>query len=825
MAPRATLPQKKNRARCGIKYSLKIFKGDLAPDSEYIDEDLEETVSQLTADVDINEGNEHHLQAALATKAVFIPTPGAIRVVDNYEELYPTNKWVDPVSYLKTTQTCEEACSNALVDHEYTYFMDEIDKKWLDKNNQQARGEGTSAQGARPVSKGKAKSPEIGVPVSISEDEFELVMGLLEKITGQKVAGDRPDFSLYEPYFLQPLSADMFASYVTPSWIPPPALLVRIVRTVYPHWEQRRSMLKGRKLRPSLNFDESDFLNESYICFRRRDNKPVRKTRAGQLANNADKLAQLDQNLSQALDIANALLARENVKQAAAVQSYNVWRARLPLADLLRKFPSLVTKADEERLLDKPRKVKTSRSSLLKVKVLPPSHQGTPSVPAGGQAILPSQRCAAIQQEITKSMQKESQENKDHCQVDVVDDPYQPYPVPRAEKMWVDVPLATPRVLASPMDQPSMRDNHRAVRLRYGRGGRRFLDRRSSHPYLPELRNHRRHADDDDLDEETTRRLHGQWRFDSDSTFCGPAEEENRELVDEYDTRFLSRRLTWATKAEVALVTDASLVVHGHDMRLLPEYFTANAAFVQDIYQKPSLLAHLAEEGIRLARTSTSVSALASPRVNTSAAAVRASTITQKPTPVSTPSPHPRAQAPMRPPPSPTPVQPKMQEKISPQPGSAPVSGSGFSSSTGHVLTRPPAASLPPRMQENISPKPGSAPSSPARPRTYVTVPHSPNSVVPRANGDAVKIGGGGGAQGVTVNVNVNGLPHHSPGHGQSPLQTNGARTAAAPGYVPLSARTDISLKLPSRAPARPSPLATHSTVASPLASSASDSS
>ncbi|KAF7361342.1 Enhancer of polycomb-like protein [Mycena sanguinolenta] len=784
MAPRAVLPQKKNRARCGIKYPLRIVKGDLAADSEYIDEDLEEAALQLTADVDINEGNEHHLQAALATKAVFIPTPGSIRIVENYEELYPSNRWVDPISYLKTTQTCEEACSNALVDHEFTYFMDEIDKQWLDKNNQEARGEGTSAQGARPVSKGKAKSPEMGVPVSISEDEFELVMGLLERITDQKfIPNDKLDFSLYEDFFFE-------------------ALVGR----------PRRSLLKdSRRLRPTLNFDESDILNESYICFRRRDNKPVRKTRAGQAANNADKLVQLDQNLSQALDIANALLARENVKQAAAVQSHNVWRARQPMADLLRKFPSLITKADEERLVEKPRKVKPPRSSLPKVKVLPPSHPGTPSAPAAPQAILPSARCAAIQQEIMKSMQKESQELKEHCQVDVVDDPYQLCPVPRAEKMWVDVPMSPSRA-----NQPVLRANQHAVRLRYGRGGRRFLDRRStSHPYLPELYNHRQHADD--LDEETTHRLHGQWRFDADCTLFGPPEEENRELVDEYDTRFLAKRLAWVTKEEAALVTDASLAVPGHDVRILPEYFTTNVALLQEIYQKPSLSGFLAEEGIRLARTFASVAA--SPRSNTPAATVRATAAAQKPTPV-----------PMRPPAAPAPAQPRMQENVSPQPATV-----------SSPSTRPPAASpVPPRMQENISPKPGSAPvasspvvQSPVRPRTYVTLPHNPNPIVPRANGDAVKSGaggGGGGAHGTPVNVNVNLNARPAPGgHGQSPqthpLQTNGARTVAVPGYAPLSTGTNVTLKLPSRAPSRPSPLATHSVVVSSSPSSrASDS-
>lgn len=58
MAPRVVLPPKKNRARCGIKFPLKIVRGDLAPDSEYLDDDGDESASQLAvADVDINEGN------------------------------------------------------------------------------------------------------------------------------------------------------------------------------------------------------------------------------------------------------------------------------------------------------------------------------------------------------------------------------------------------------------------------------------------------------------------------------------------------------------------------------------------------------------------------------------------------------------------------------------------------------------------------------------------------------------------------------------------------------------------------------------------------
>ncbi|KAJ7896895.1 hypothetical protein B0H13DRAFT_2338091 [Mycena leptocephala] len=243
-------------------------------------------------------------------------------------------------------------------------------------------------------------------------------MSLLENIADQKVlGGDGHDFLLYEHFFLKPLPADMFASYVTPSGIPPPALLVRIA---------------GRSIRTGNNCDENDFLNESYICFRRRDNKPVRKTRACQVVNNADKLAQLDQNVSHVLDIADALLARENVKQAVAVKSHNFWRARQSMADLLRKFPSLITKADEEYSpsFGYPDNAVEGLQAP-KVKMIPPSDPGPPATASAGQAVLPSERCAAIQPEIM--MQKESEEIKRDSEVDVVDDPYQQFLIPPRE--------------------------------------------------------------------------------------------------------------------------------------------------------------------------------------------------------------------------------------------------------------------------------------------------------------------------------------------------------------------------------------------------------
>lgn len=89
---------------------------------------------------------------------------------------------MDTKTYLESAQTISEACYAALFDHDYTYFMDEADKTWLDNTNYQCRVEEQIAQ--EPPS---AETDEIFIRASISEDEFELVMGLFEILTGPKV--------------------------------------------------------------------------------------------------------------------------------------------------------------------------------------------------------------------------------------------------------------------------------------------------------------------------------------------------------------------------------------------------------------------------------------------------------------------------------------------------------------------------------------------------------------------------------------------------------------------------------------------------------------
>ncbi len=94
-------------------------------------------------------------------------------------------------------------------------------------------------------------------------------------------------------------------------------------------------------------------MNESYICFRRREVKAVRKTRASQ-ANSSDKLAALNRQLYEPLEIAKSIIKREYTKCQLGQLGLNVWQRRIAFVDLKRRNPSLDSDTlNEELLVDK----------------------------------------------------------------------------------------------------------------------------------------------------------------------------------------------------------------------------------------------------------------------------------------------------------------------------------------------------------------------------------------------------------------------------------------------------------------------------------------
>ncbi|KAG8724499.1 Enhancer of polycomb-like protein 1 [Ceratobasidium sp. 395] len=156
---------------------------------------------------------------------------------------------------------------------------------------------------------------------AITADKFELVMGILERLTDERY----------------------------------PCLhaLLRMLRVIYPHWHERRLEREGRRIIPQINFDETNE-GDPHVCFRRRDVKPVRKTRRTDTGS-IDRMQSLQNNLRQLQNIAQQVLRREQLKQARAMEERQVMNHQMQLAEVKRKFPTTPFGMynDEEVLVDK----------------------------------------------------------------------------------------------------------------------------------------------------------------------------------------------------------------------------------------------------------------------------------------------------------------------------------------------------------------------------------------------------------------------------------------------------------------------------------------
>ncbi|KAI0944834.1 hypothetical protein AcW1_001669 [Taiwanofungus camphoratus] len=604
----------RNRNRVTNKTRLKVITESIDADPIVLDEDEEKARVVSTAGVDAEDANEHHLQAVLSAAATrhqsttrstraasekekvvpaaYIPTPDSTGVVDNYEELYPPGRWKDTTTYVKSSDTVEESISHALANG-FLYYMDERDKEWLDKKNEEARGEGTSAQGALSgtstrsarSAKAKGKEPDVTQPIAMSEDEFELVMAIFEKVTHEKTeflhhgleqGAPFPPFSDYQDAFETQLQPSMFALFTVPSWVPQPPHLAHLARVVYPYWRERRLERNGHRIIPGVNLDETDTRNESYICFRRREIKAIRKTRAQQ-ATYSDKLLRLRAELDTSVDLARSIQQREVFKRNAAVHGHAVWEKRLALVDLKRKYHSLGSKEDDELFYDKervPKRPKLEATGRIPLRLRTRDNGELASPVAHAEpTIRPKERLAQIQSQIEQEMARRRE--KDHGWEDAIDNPYQHAPVPYSSKLF-KVIAANRASFSSPSssdgDTPYPARQYRAGRLRFGRGGRLHLDRRILKPRIVSPSEPTTEAEPNDVEvRERARRITEQWKFDSDDDpVVGPEgpDEQDRTLVDDFDPKYLVHHMTLLSDLDhQSLTPDASIPVSTSDGR------------------------------------------------------------------------------------------------------------------------------------------------------------------------------------------------------------------------------------------------------------------
>ncbi|WWC71031.1 uncharacterized protein I206_104984 [Kwoniella pini CBS 10737] len=310
-----------------------------------------------------------------------IPTPDATGLVkdDQFAPLYQATKYVEPVNYIRFSDTVEESSGGW---GGLGYCMDDKDYKWLNEfNSKQEGSSGSTAtatspqtpfketngnapnhtpsagRGMRAKGKEKEKDKSDGVPTSlfISEDTFEYIMGVLEKYAEDSVPmlhtniSLLPPFSSVEPLFASPIPTSFLPSNEIPKGLPDLKVLSRMARNVYPHWKTRREERDGKSIMPALNYDETND-NDPYVCFRRRDIRATRKTRRTDNYS-IEQFQKIQNELLLAHNLSTMVVKRETMKKKMFKSEKEVWEAKWKLFEIKRKWPSLGMTREEEEII------------------------------------------------------------------------------------------------------------------------------------------------------------------------------------------------------------------------------------------------------------------------------------------------------------------------------------------------------------------------------------------------------------------------------------------------------------------------------------------
>ena len=291
ITPARALNGKFRSKKLDFSKPLKIFRfSDLQP--EEIDElfAIGRSVPTVATGVDKDEEKEHHLIEALTAhshgKKVTIPVPEASTEIPDYSSLYKENFKL-PKYYIKCISKVEERIS-------VPYNLDDADLEWL---NQLSSG---------------SNEPET---LPLSEVHFEVMIHYLETELSPE-AQTIPTFEEKDSFY----SAVPFAKETSLSL----DQFSRFLPQVFVYWKSKRAQ-STNALIPRLKIDEYSLgysaaaskaasSSESYICFRRREVKPTRKTRKSE-ASCQDKLRKLKAELEKILALLEMTCKRDKYKK------------------------------------------------------------------------------------------------------------------------------------------------------------------------------------------------------------------------------------------------------------------------------------------------------------------------------------------------------------------------------------------------------------------------------------------------------------------------------------------------------------------------------
>ncbi|TPX15156.1 uncharacterized protein E0L32_004714 [Thyridium curvatum] len=296
--------------KLNIKTPLQVLREDQVDPTEY--ESLS-TETQIATGVEQAEENEYHLQVVLrnagvsADKEIPVPPPQETQNF-NYDELYPSN-FRQPTNYIRFSQTVEECIS-------CQYDMTEADDEFLKAYNSK-----------RPAAS------------QLSEDDFEFIMEVFEDTAAVQAPFAAVDNTVV-PY-------DMMVQGLTQL---DTAKIMPHAKEIYEHWKTQRQVMGNRSLHPTLKFEthqDSDEM-DPYVCFRRREVRQTRKTRARDVQS-ADKLKRLRRELEDGRQLIMLSHEREMLKRELLNTDRLVYehRARLKEAKV-----RLGIKAHDEDLIN-----------------------------------------------------------------------------------------------------------------------------------------------------------------------------------------------------------------------------------------------------------------------------------------------------------------------------------------------------------------------------------------------------------------------------------------------------------------------------------------
>ncbi|KKY33000.1 putative epl1-like protein [Diaporthe ampelina] len=295
--------------KLNVKQPLSILKEDEIDATEY--ESLTQEL-QVATGVEAGEENEYHLQVLLKTAGQKvdneIPVPPPQESSTSYEELY-SRPYSEPASYVRFSQTVEECIG-------CNYDMTEEDDALLKEYN--------------------AKRP---AAQRLSEDDFERIMEAFEENATHQTPYAAVDKTILD---YEAMASDLNVLL--------PAKVMTHSKAVYEHWKSRKEAMGNGSLQPLLKFEthqESDDL-DPYICFRRREVRQTRKTRARDVQS-ADKLKRLRKELEEGRQLIVLSLERELLKGELLRADKMIFEKRAQVKELKVR---LGIKGDDEDLIN-----------------------------------------------------------------------------------------------------------------------------------------------------------------------------------------------------------------------------------------------------------------------------------------------------------------------------------------------------------------------------------------------------------------------------------------------------------------------------------------